>query len=302
MTDAVPTNIEMYNRICGGNSLHNGDKMALAYWNNLISFSKSKNLLESNFEGRIKNNFHECFWEIYLPKAFDINGICLHRVGKGSPDFCFEKNGKKIYIEAVACGEPEERNIVPPPVLDGGFKHGIAPEAEIMQRLANAVSAKITKFNEAYSQMIKGSNDFYIIALNGYRAINNYLHDRVFNPPFVVKTLFGMGDYKRFYEAGKCVDDRFDLIEKTNKNAPVGHFIKPENKNIAGVLYSKVSVWSCNIPEGEDFVFIQNTYATDLTDIFDFCKEGRWRRRALESERWRIENVNNLKKQLDNVG
>ena len=89
MTDAVPTNIEMYNRICGGNGLHNGDRMALAYWNDLVSFSKSKNLLESNFEGRIKNNFHECFWEIYLPKAFNINGVCLRREGKCFPDFCF---------------------------------------------------------------------------------------------------------------------------------------------------------------------------------------------------------------------
>ena len=291
MTDAVPTNIEMYNRICGGNGLHEGDRMALAYWNNLISFSKVKKLLESNFEGRIKNNFHGCFWEIYLPKAFDINGICLRRGGKGSPDFCFEKNGKKIYLEAVACGEPEEINIVPPPVLDGDFEHGIAPEVEIMQRLANAVSVKIAKFNKAYSQIIKCSNDFYIIALNGFRAINNYPHDSVFKPPFVVKTLFGMGNYKRFYEAGKCVDDGFECIERTIKNAPVAHFTKPENKKIAGLLYSKTSVWSCNLPEGKDFVFIQNPYATDVTDIFDFCKEGRWIRRSLEQGRWRIENA-----------
>jgi hypothetical protein len=291
-TDGVPTNTVMFDRICGGKGLHQGDRMALEFWNKLIDFSKGQNLLESNFVGRTKDNFHGCFWEIYLPKAFDLNGISLCRKGGGFPDFYFEKNGKKIWLEAVVCGEPEEMNIVPPPILDGEFKDGLAPEAQIMQRLANAISSKIVKFNELYSQKIKDSNNFYVIALNGYRGINNHPYDLCFKPPFIVKTLFGMGVYNRFYEGGKCVDDGFTFIRKTRKNAPIAHFTTSEYKNIVGVFYSKTSVWSCNMLKGEDFIFIQNPYATDLTDIFDFCKDGRWTRRELQPDKWRIEDLN----------
>lgn len=199
IADPVPTNAEMYNRICGGRPLHQGDKMAIECWNKLMSFSKAQNLLESNFEDRIKDNFQGCLWEIYLPMAFYLNGILLSRAGKKGPDFCFERKGKRIWLEAVVCGEPQGINIVPPPILNGGFEHGIAPDAEIMQRLATAVSSKIKKFEEAYSQKIQGLNDYYVIALNGYRGINNYVHDRCFQP-YIVKTLYGMGDYNRFYE------------------------------------------------------------------------------------------------------
>ena len=147
--------------------------MAIEFWNGLKCFSEDKDLLEGNFEGRTKDNFHGCFWEIYLPKAFDNNGITLYRGKKGFPDFNFEKNGKKIWLEAVVCGEPDkDENKVPPP--SNSFEGGLVPEPQVIQRLAPAVDYKIGRFNDRYSKMITEESEHYVIAVNGYRAVNSY--------------------------------------------------------------------------------------------------------------------------------
>jgi hypothetical protein len=75
------------------------------------------------------------FWELYLPVAFSRFGIEVAR-GNGAllePDFHFQSDDTRIFIEAVACSEPtKESNRVHPPIENSNFEDGIAPEARII--------------------------------------------------------------------------------------------------------------------------------------------------------------------------
>ena len=279
------TNKEMHECISRGKNRpesdqnpHWVDQQTRLFWDKLVKFSKDRTLLENDFNEKMKNHFHECFWELYLPKAFDAFGITLHRgCGKSAkPDFYFEKNGLKVWVEAVACGEPEEQNRIPSPTND--FSGGIAPEDKIMQRLANAISEKIKK---PYAT----THEPFIIALNGHRALNGYPHDLIpLNPSFVVRTLFGMGSQFLTQSGGKY----FKYTEKTQHGAPIAHFSNPENKNIAGVLYSASHIGQTALPLGHDFAFIQNPYAPDIRNFFNFCKKGIWIREDLRNGNWAL--------------
>ncbi len=173
MNARVPSNREMFERI-----YH--DQHARDFWDQLMRFSEEKGLLEPEFIERISSNFHGAFWEIYLPKAFDAIGVALKKKRwkkRGGPDFYFENGGVKIWIEAVTCSEPNEQNAFLPPSGDPhDFESGLAPEHNIMQRLATAMSGKIEQAKR--HRLLLDPGDHYIVAINGYRALNGYPHDQ----------------------------------------------------------------------------------------------------------------------------
>lgn len=301
MDISIPTNSEMCNRIFLKQYKYvEPDRQARAFWDDLYDFSKNNDLLEKNFDDRCKDNFHECFWELYLPKTFQVKNIKLKKdLGnkRSAPDFYFETNGEKIWLEAVACGEPTvEENKVPAPNPDGSVS---MPDQQIMQRLATSIDYKIKKFERGYTKIINKTDEYYVIAVNGYRAIDVYFDDvpidKKRSMPYVVKTLFGIGDLQLFYSIrGEFIDSSFEYTEKTRAKAPIAHFSNPGNKDIAGILYSNCCVWQQNdFSLGYDFIFIQNPYAKDVTDIFNFCKKGIWVRKSLENGGFEAVRVGN---------
>ncbi len=259
----ILSNSEMFDRIrLRDNPI---DQQAGPYWDRLLEFSKARQLLEPDFEKRCAADFHACFWELYLPAAFNARGIVLKRrfsKKKGGPDFYFEDGGSKVWIEAVTCGEPSKANAYNPPSDDpDDFASGLAPEEKIMQRLASAITYKIGKF-EQYRQLL-GHQDRYVIALNGYRALNGYPHDSApLGSPFIVRTLFGARDLvtsegKTFYQGAAT----------TKAGAPLAQFFRPENKHVSGLFYSATNCWETAIPAGQGCFFIQNPLAPELTAI-----------------------------------
>jgi hypothetical protein len=272
MSKNIPSNQEMYKRIILHQSKDKRDFDAHTFWKELYTYSKERNLVENNIDTRVKDNFHSCFWELYLPKALAAKGINLLKDNRGQkrPDFYFESDIGNIWIEAVACGEPKEpANIVPPPSDD--FEGGIQnlKEPQIMQRLASAISSKIEQYNRIYSYKISGH---YVIAVNGYRAFNGFPDGYLpspMPPPIIVKTLYGMGT--QFLTQNKGIVSKAIRTTEGNRAAPIAHFQKPANKDIAGVLYSSVDIWQTLTPLCNDFIFIQNPYAKDIASIFSFC-------------------------------
>jgi hypothetical protein len=287
---SLPTNDELYRWICRNeappedrNYLPGQIEAVRTWWQELKQHSKDNDLLEAVFDGDCKAHFHERFWELYLPKAFATAGIALNRGKSGQPDFNFEKHGQKIWIEAVACGEPTvEHNKVPPPGDD--FESGLnsAFENQTMQRLATAISLKINGFQKKQRDGIVQAEDIYVIALNGWRALNGQLQDSVWawgqsvpqtwQPPFIVRMLFGMGD--QFLQLDPQSHDPigvgFQQIGKIKLGAPIAHFTKPENSGIAGVLYSAANIFETRRDIlGHDFIFIPNPYAKDVSSIFN---------------------------------
>lgn len=262
MSTKLPSNVEMFGRIRQPGDVL--DEYAKRYWDALVEFSKANQLLEPDFEERCAFDFHSCFWEVYLPRAFHARGIVLKRwISKqGGPDFYFEENGTKVWIEAVACGESSEKNAFSPPSDDPmDFASGIAPESKIMHRLSTAISSKLEKFEKHRKFLAAG--DRYVIALNGYRAINGHLHDRVpIITPFIVRTLFGARDLvtaggKPFYIGSST----------TEAGTPLAYFFNMENKHISGIFYSATHCWETAIPPGDGCFFVQNTHAADLVAV-----------------------------------
>ncbi|SRR5258706_5910827 len=136
----IPGNEEMYQRIvCGKYPNWHPDKHAQEYWNKLKDFSEKNGLIESSSEVRIKDQFHSYFWELYLPMFFNLRGISLVRGKGGQPDFYFDKDEKRIWLEAVACGDPKESNQVPVPDSGEFFE---MPGDQITQRMASSLTRK----------------------------------------------------------------------------------------------------------------------------------------------------------------
>ena len=279
----LSTNRELYCWICCGETppadrgfLPGQIESCRAYWNDLKNFSKEKNLLEANFNGKTEQTFHSSFWELYLPKAFDVAGIRLFRGKEGQPDFYFEKGGQEIWLEAVACGEPQEQNAVPPPGEDFESNTDGFYANQTMRAMATAIDSKIKKWNDGYKRNVHEEPASFVIALNGWRALNRHF-DAAFpdDPPMITKTLFGMGDLW-LSRHGQNISQCYKHAEKTKplqdggNGAPIAHFKNPANKEIAGVLYSAANIFEtrCDI-FGHDFIFVQNPHAADVSTVFN---------------------------------
>ncbi len=283
MKKELPSNIEMYKLIFLRQEFASSPIPAPVihgarnHWDELVAFSSQRGLLEPGFATQVRDHFHQSFWELYLPKAFHSVGITLDRLNSaaGGPDFNFGPKCRRIWIEAVACGEASNANVIYLPSNDpDDFESGFAPEHQIMQRLASAISTKVQQWKGHKNRF--GPDDQYVIAVNGFRALCGYPHDQVpFAPPFIVRTLFGLGDCRMSKEG-----PYYEYMEKTPGKTPLAHFLNPDIRGIAGVLYSDTSVWEPALPLGHDFTYIQNPHAPDLTPIFSFCQAGRWIRRA----------------------
>ena len=269
MTKPLPTNDELYRWIClneqppkSGQFLPGQISSYRAHWRDLKRFCEQRNLLEHGFKGALSTNFHQRFWELYLSKAFDAAGIALNRGKKGQPDFYFERDGQKVWIEAVACGEPQkEQNKVPPPGDD--FESGLnsSYENQTMQRMASVISGKIKQFQKYKDNKVVTSNDICIIALNGWRALNGHPDAVVPNaPPMIFRVLFGVGDLilsRKSLDASPTYSHK--RIKMSKNNAPLAHFIEPQNIGIAGVLYSTTNILETRRDIlGHDFIFIPN--------------------------------------------
>ena len=158
-----------------------------------------------------------------------------------------------------------------------------------MQRLASSVCDKIKKYKEKYSKIINSKNEYYVIALNGYWAISdNYDFDDI-EPPYILKTLFGLDALQLRYSERREIENLGYKHETcTPGNAPIAHFSKTENSDINGVLYSNVNVWEGHLPLGKDFIFIQNPYANDITEVFKQCNIKIWYRKTLKNDWFRF--------------
>ena len=288
----LSTNRELYCWICCGETppadrgfLPGQIESCRAYWNDLKNFSKEKNLLEANFNGKTEQTFHSSFWELYLPKAFDVAGIRLFRGKEGQPDFYFEKGGQEIWLEAVACGEPQEQNAVPPPGEDFESNTDGFYANQTMRAMATAIDSKIKKWNDGYKRNVHEEPASFVIALNGWRALNGHIEIPTSNrwglstlpPPPIVRMLFGLTEQKFQIDqaTGASMGIQYVHAERTKplqpggNGAPIAHFKNPANKEIAGVLYSAANIIRRGAsPLENELIFIQNPYTPPVFKVF----------------------------------
>ena len=195
MTVAVPSNEECYDRIIVHDELGTG-----RFFRALKEHSERQGLLESAFESRLKPQFFDIFWELYVAAALHEARFVVKR-GRAEelePDFYFGSACSPVFVEAVVCGEPaSDGNRVPPPD-DDDFEGGFAPEGRVFQRLAQAVDGKIAAVTrpKAQDSMERHGQHAIVIALNGCRAFNGHPHGDIASPfvPPIARLLFGAID------------------------------------------------------------------------------------------------------------
>ncbi len=258
----------------------------------LKRFSEGRGLLERGFDTDIATQFHELYWELYLAAALDRFGLAVSRgTGKCEPDYRVRRDGLTIFIEAVASNVPKNPdNLVrpAPSSADSDFEEGIAPDAAILQRLAQCLDEKIGKLNRpaALATMKAAGDSCVVIALNGNRAVNGHPHDDIpIAPPFVVRAVFGLVD-QWINESAGIFWRQSAAMQKGERTFPLGHFDQDQwrrgtascmsVRHIAGVLFSKATAWHTAGQLGDDFLFVQNPHGPDLTKVFGFCPRGVW--------------------------
>ena len=295
MAVLVPSNEACYDRVIVRGELGTG-----RFFQVLQQHSERHGLLESTFASRLKPQFFDVFWELYVAAALHEAHFAVKR-GRAEvlePDFYFRSAESTVFIEAVACGDPtSDDNRVPPPD-DDDFEGGIAPEGRIFQRLAQAIDGKITAVARAKARAAMEGHGPHsvVVALNGCRAFNGHPHGDICSPfvPPIARLLFGAID-QLVNRDGRAVSNLSDRARKEPKaeaaEFPVAHFGGPlwrvaDRKSgkersasvakIAGVLYSQITPWHTAVPLGGDFAFIQNPFGPDLTELFGGCKGKVW--------------------------
>ena len=97
MATVLPPNADYYRQM-----VEIGEHGSREFFGRLKEFSAEHDLLEADFETRVRPQFHEVFWELYLAATLGEIGTKLER-GKASlsePDFRFRHDD----------GSPEHQN------------------------------------------------------------------------------------------------------------------------------------------------------------------------------------------------
>ena len=157
-------------------------------------YSKFSPHADRNFLNEIKTNFNSRSWEIYIGYVLSKNTNLLKSPTKG-PDFLLEKDGKKIWIEAVAPQRGEVNPTEEKPVLVPGQIYSRSGNIqELMRpkvvRTRGVFEEKYKKFKTYIKSKIVNEEDINIIAINTYdlETIGGE------SERLGMRTFFGIGD------------------------------------------------------------------------------------------------------------
>ncbi len=238
-------------------------------------YSKYYPYADTHFLTEVKKKFHQRTWEMYLGCALLDRNIIFSSKNIG-PDFLIEDNGKKIWIECIACekGAVESPDRVPDMIY--GIPQ-IVPVDEILIRIAGALKAKKEKYDEYIKSGIVKEEDQFIIAVNagGLGHSMDYW-------PLILKCVFAVG-YPTLsipVEQGPVVQSISTvpyIFKKNGRKVPMTFFIEKENMGICAVMYSKNDVLNHPHKLGEDIILVHNPLARTpleegVLDSFRFYK------------------------------
>ncbi|WP_375320599.1 hypothetical protein [Aliivibrio logei] len=122
---------------------------------------------------QFQTTFHSMFWEVYLNQVFIDSGHKI-RGDVTSPDFCIDKNGQTVCVEAVISNiskdNPSEDKRTFEDIYGSNDYYGILDESII--RLYNSFLEKSKKYIDKYSTEAHVKSNPYIIAIGDYAQIN----------------------------------------------------------------------------------------------------------------------------------
>ena len=219
-------------------------------------------LEDPHFEQELDRDPDARLWEMMVAKILKFEGTNPTSTDHG-PDFVVQKDGKRVFIEAICPGPGDERNpnSVPPMVYGTPIAQEV-PVAQIVLRIRGALEEKKRKYTQYLEDGIVSENDVCIIAVSstklGPRA-NLW-------PPAIMRATHGLGNrYVVFGRSEGVVDEgsqSCESIPKVNgEEIDTRFFLGEENRLVSAVLYSDCSLFSLVFDLFDESMIIHNPNA-----------------------------------------
>lgn len=199
--------------------------------------------LETGDEGKLWS----CIWEAMLYRhlrslGYQLSGSAGARAQHG-PDFCFERDGLTIWVEAVVPspeGIPSDWLEAP---VAGQVKAVNKPHREMLLRCTSAIADKQKKFSNYKAKGIVGQTDAAVIAVNICRLSYWDIEGTgVSQLPLMMEAVFPIGALAVPISRDGKIDGpaqrlpRFSVDKAEGRTIPTGYFFDPEFANVSAVL------------------------------------------------------------------
>ncbi len=227
--------------------------------------------LDNDFVNRFKMEQEHSAraWEFQVSAVFIEKGLkLLEKTWDYGPDFCIlTSEGKKIWVEAIACKLPGDGSVQNHPMISGvavtiNIEHDHPPRA---LRITSAINEKFKKYKEYLKNSKSGvsKNDSLVIAING-EAVGQFTL-----PKILFKwAVFGQDPdmYVRVEGKEKLQGPFYKPIstlpKTSNVDIPARFLELDESKIISAVLYSGNNAFHHLLNDynpGDDFLFAYHT-------------------------------------------
>jgi len=218
--------------------------------------------LDPDFSSKLRLQFHQHFWELYLAAALQDSGLRLEKQGhvKG-PDILLQDANQRTWVEAIAVEPGNGADAVTE--ATPGEVHDV-PDDQIKLRLTNALDEKFRKYQHYINKSFVSDSDPFIIAVNAARVPSARKEREL---PRIVRTLFPIGyevlhiDKETLKLAGSNYQYQSQVLKRSGTGIPTTAFQDSRYKGISAVIYSCSDVF--NYPDilGSDCVTVHNPLA-----------------------------------------
>ena len=239
-------------------------------WFNYL-YGKYYPYADSNFLIDLKKHFHQRTWEMYLGCVVLGLGTELSPHRDKGPDLSFDYDGKKIWIECVACERGVGKDQVPT------MKHGVVesvPSDQMILRITSALREKRSKYEKYLNDGIVKGTDSFVIAVNGgiFGRPDGFI-------PLILRSLFAVGHptISMPIDGGpnKHYVSTIPFIKKKKGvEIPTTFFLEKENDGVSAVIYDGNLVINHSDTFGKDVLIVHNAIARNPLpeNLFDLLK------------------------------
>lgn len=229
---------------------------------------------DTNFRSEFAKQPEPRFWEMYLAarllasrRKLRLRAELPSAERDAGPDICIPKGRRKIWIEAIAPGPGDDKNLDKVPDLflnvDGGMKD--VSERQIHLRLTSALWTKLQAFEQYKKNGIIGNNDSCIVAIS---AAQFSLEAAGEGLSHAVKAVYPFGEEfielnPRRFEVVRVGHRYSEHIKRAKEKAePILRTAFQDERfaDISGLIWSRRSTGNF-LGQADDLVYVHNQIA-----------------------------------------
>jgi hypothetical protein len=226
-------------------------------------WSVYKHYADRQFLKKVKREFDQRIWEMYLACTFIRNKLPLERHKEKGPDLCLESGNSFIWIEAVVPTLGVGKDAVPE--MEYGKEVATpVPEEQIMFRYRSVIEDKYKKYREYLRDHTLGVGDCYAIAVNGCKIEREHPELQK-DIPKIIRCLFASGQKMVEFTLNRVVGPYYGYQNQIKKvsGSPVSTdiFLTEEYGGISAILFTCFDILHDTPLFGDDFIMARNPLA-----------------------------------------